>query len=110
MNDELIERLAKIIDPEAFGLPDNSEEGTITDRDTARDRARLILGELPRPVIGIFHEKDFWRVACPLLPELEGASSTLVALLTLTQQRAVSVADNALTTATIMREELESRT
>jgi hypothetical protein len=40
---EQVEELAHIIDPEAFGLPNNIEDGTITDRDEARDRARLIL-------------------------------------------------------------------
>ena len=44
-----IEQLARIIDPEAFGLPDNSEPDTITDRDTARDRARLVLAALREP-------------------------------------------------------------
>ena len=38
-----VEELAKIIDPEAFGLPDNIDEGSITDRDVARCRAMLIL-------------------------------------------------------------------
>jgi hypothetical protein len=38
-----VEELAHIIDPEAFGLPNNEEDGTITDRDAARDRARLII-------------------------------------------------------------------
>jgi hypothetical protein len=43
---EVVERLAKIIDPEAFGLPSNAEPNSISDRDEARDRARLILREL----------------------------------------------------------------
>lgn len=43
---ELIERIAKIVDPEAFGLPDNVEATSLSDRDQARDRARLILMEL----------------------------------------------------------------
>jgi len=44
--DDLSEQIAKIIDPEAFGL-----DGMISDRDTARDRARLILTLLhPEPV------------------------------------------------------------
>lgn len=40
---EAVERIARIIDPEAFGLPNNIEDGTLTDRDEARDRARIIL-------------------------------------------------------------------
>jgi hypothetical protein len=45
-----VEAIAHIIDPEAFGLPTNIEEGTITDRDEARDRARIILRSLaPAP-------------------------------------------------------------
>lgn len=43
---EMIERFAKIIDPEAFGLPDNAGAGSLTDRDIARDRAFLVLKEL----------------------------------------------------------------
>lgn len=38
-----VEALAKMIDPEAWGLPNNVEADTITDRDEARDRARVIL-------------------------------------------------------------------
>ena len=45
-NSEVIEKLARIIDPEAFGLPNNAEPCTLTDRDQARDRARLILAEI----------------------------------------------------------------
>ena len=43
---DLVERLAKIIDPEAFGLPYKTEPGTLPDRDVARDRARMVLTEL----------------------------------------------------------------
>lgn len=42
-NEYLIEALARMIDPESFGLPNIVEEGTITDRDEARDKARVIL-------------------------------------------------------------------
>ena len=45
-SNDLTEQVAKVIDPEAFGLPDNSEYGSITDRDTARDRARLVIALL----------------------------------------------------------------
>lgn len=45
----LIEKIAQIIDPEAWGLSNNIEDGTITDRDEARDRARLIIVALSRP-------------------------------------------------------------
>jgi len=39
---ELIEAVAKTIDPEAWGLPSNIEDSTITDRDEARDHARAV--------------------------------------------------------------------
>jgi hypothetical protein len=42
----LIERIAEIIDPEAFGLSPNEDTNTITDRDVARDRARLVIAEI----------------------------------------------------------------
>jgi len=41
--DQLLEATAKEIDPEAWGLPDNAEPSSITDRDIARDRARAVL-------------------------------------------------------------------
>lgn len=48
MDEPDVDGLAKIIDPEAFGLPDNAEATSLTDRDIARDRARLILQSLHR--------------------------------------------------------------
>lgn len=42
-NETLVELLAQMIDPEAFGLPNIREEGTITDRGEARDKARAII-------------------------------------------------------------------
>ena len=49
VTDEITEALARIIDPEAFGLPawrpsDGSDY--LTDRDEARDKARVILARL----------------------------------------------------------------
>jgi len=40
---EPVEQIARMVDPEAFGLPNIVEDGTITDRDEARDKARVIL-------------------------------------------------------------------
>lgn len=43
--DELAEEIGKIIDPEAWGLPPTIEEANdCHDRNTARDKARAILG------------------------------------------------------------------
>jgi len=43
--DELTEEIGKIIDPEAWGLPPTIElENDMHDRNTARDKARVILG------------------------------------------------------------------
>ena len=39
----LIEAIARMVDPESFGLPNIIEQGTISDRDEARDKARVIL-------------------------------------------------------------------
>jgi hypothetical protein len=46
MKPDVVEQIAKIIDPEAFGLPPNEDKETITDRDVARDRARLVIAAL----------------------------------------------------------------
>lgn len=43
-----IESIARIIDPEAFGLPDNAEPNSLSDRDIARDRAKIIYREIER--------------------------------------------------------------
>lgn len=48
MDEPDIDGLAKIIDPEAFGLPDNADPTSLTDRDIARDRARLIVQSFRR--------------------------------------------------------------
>jgi hypothetical protein len=40
---ELVERVARAIDPEAWGLPSNLEAETISDRDEARDHARAAI-------------------------------------------------------------------
>lgn len=45
-----VDDLAKIIDPEAFGLPDNV--GDESDRDAARSRARLVLNALEQKADG----------------------------------------------------------
>ena len=43
------ERIARAIDPEAFGLPDNAAQDSITDRDIARDRADAVLAVMRAP-------------------------------------------------------------
>lgn len=52
MADNLIDRLAKLIDPEAFGLPAHvPSDGSdyLSDRDEARDKVRVILAAIRVP-------------------------------------------------------------
>ena len=63
-----------------------------------------------KSVISIYYEDGRWFVNCPLIPELNiSSAATLFSLLTLLRQAVGAVAENALVTAKIMREDIERR-
>ena len=64
----LVARLAKIIDPEAFGLPlDNFGSDYLSDRDMAREKARAVIAAMREPTEAMAwvgrgtNHADLWR-------------------------------------------------
>jgi hypothetical protein len=46
---EMVERIARIIDPEAFGLPKNPAFSELSDRDEAREKAQAVIAVIGTP-------------------------------------------------------------
>ncbi len=62
MNETMRERIARAIDPEAFGLPDNAAQDSITDRDIARDRADAVLSAMREPTAEMVSALQGWAI------------------------------------------------